>query len=163
MRAKISQLIAYLTRLPDTPERTALAFGLGVFFGFSPLIGLQTIGGIVVAYICGLSRVAVILGTWVNLPWIVPVYYVLATELGARVLGSEPPSELSSEVRAVVARSGFGLSALGELLVLFRPMVWSFVVGTSLASSAMALVAHRLVLLLLRAKHSPELVQPPES
>jgi uncharacterized protein (DUF2062 family) len=155
VRDKIARLVAYLTRLPDTPERTALAFAVGVFFGFSPLVGLQTIGGIVFAYFQGLSRVAVILGTWVNLPWIVPVYYAVATEVGARLLGVEPPSGLGSEIRAVFARAGFGLTAIVELLELFRPMLWPFVLGTSLGSVLLGLVAHRVMLVLLRARKSP--------
>ena len=116
MRDKLSRIAAALTTLPDTPERIALAFGLGVFLGFSPFLGLQTLLGIAFAYSVGLSRVAVILGTWVNLPWIVPVYYALATELGSRLLGVEPPSRLGHELRATVAHAGFGFAALGQLL-----------------------------------------------
>ena len=120
-----------LSRLPDTPERTALAFGLGVFLGFSPFLGLQTLAWHRHCLSTRLSRVAVILGTWVNLPWVVPVYYVLATELGARLLGVEPPSRLGADLRDMVARAGFGSSALGELLTIFRPMLWPFVRGNA--------------------------------
>ena len=79
MRAKLTQLTATLSRLPDTPERIALAFAIGVFFGFSPFLGLQTLLGISLAFYLGLSRVAVVLGTWVNLPFVVPVYYAAVT------------------------------------------------------------------------------------
>ena len=48
----------------DTPRRTAAAFALGVFFGFSPFLGFHTILGIAFAFIFNLNRVAVILGVY---------------------------------------------------------------------------------------------------
>jgi uncharacterized protein (DUF2062 family) len=162
VRDKLSQWTACLARLPDTPERTALAFGMGVFFGFSPFLGLQTILGIVLAYLGRLSKLAVILGTWVNLPWVVPAYYALATELGARLLGVEPPSRLVAALQDTIARAGFGFGALGEVLTLLRPMLWPFVVGTTLAASLLGIVAYRVMLRLLRVSrsHDPQAVPP---
>jgi len=156
VRDKLSQAVAVLCRLPDTPERTALAFAVGVFLGFSPLLGLQTIVGIVIAYPCRLSRVAVVLGTWVNLPWVVPVYYVLVTELGARLLGLDPPSRLGADLRNIVARAGFGLAALGDALTILRPMLWPFVVGSTLAATLFGVIAYRVMLLVLRVSRPPD-------
>src|SRR5438552_10972223 len=70
----------------DTPQRTAAAFALGVFFGFSPLLGLHTLLGLVFAFALDLNRVAVLLGIYSNLPWILPAYYTLATVIGAAIL-----------------------------------------------------------------------------
>lgn len=152
MRDKLSRLIGWLCRLPDTPERTALAFAVGVSLGFSPFLGFQTLLGIAVAYLLRLSRVAVILGTWVNLPWIVPLYYALVTELGSRLLGVEPPSRLGAELRAAVTHAGFGLAAIGQLVTLFRPLLWPFVVGSTLGGVLLGVIAHRVMLVLLRAR-----------
>lgn len=152
MREQLRALVALLSRLPDTPERVAFAFGLGAFLGFSPFLGLQTFVGLGVAYAVGLSRVAVVAGTWVNLPWFVPFYYVLATEVGARLLGLEPPSELSRDIRAVVAQSGFGFDAVGRLVKLLRPMLWPYLVGTTVCGLVMGFASHRVMLLLLRAQ-----------
>ena len=66
----------------DTPQRTAAAYGIGVFFGFSPFLGLHTVLGLIVAFAFNLNRVAVLLGVYSNLPWILPAYYTLATMLG---------------------------------------------------------------------------------
>ncbi len=153
VRDKLSQLTAWLCRLPDSPERTAVAFAIGVCLGFSPFLGFQTILGIAVAYLLRLSRVAVLLGTWVNLPWIVPLYYALVTELGSRLLGVEPPSRLGAEVRAAVSHAGFGLAAPGQLVTLFRPLLWPFVVGSTLGGMVLGVIAHRVMLILLRAAH----------
>ena len=50
-KALIRRWLDALLHIDDTPERTAAAFALGVFFGFSPLLGLHTILGIVFAFL----------------------------------------------------------------------------------------------------------------
>ena len=58
---------------PTTPRSgPRLAYAVGVFFGFSPFLGLHTILGLVVAFAFNLNRVAVLLGVYSNLPWILP-------------------------------------------------------------------------------------------
>ena len=51
-----------------------------------PVLGLHTVLGLVVAFAFNLNRVAVLLGVYSNLPWILPAYYTLATLLGATLL-----------------------------------------------------------------------------
>jgi uncharacterized protein (DUF2062 family) len=151
VRDALRRLTDYLARLPDTPERLAFAFGLGAFLGFSPFVGLQTLLGLGVAYAMGLSRVAVVAGTWVNLPWLVPVYYVLATEAGARLLGMDSPSTLAGDMTAAITESGFGFAAIRRLFALFRPMLWPFALGSTLGGLIIGFLSHRVMLLLLRA------------
>lgn len=162
MRSALARLTTFLARLPDTPERTAMAFGIGAFLGFSPFIGLQTLIGLGVAYAMGLSRVAVVAGTWVNLPWIVPVYYVLATEVGSRLLGLEPPSSLSADMAAVFKEAGFGLGAVRRLFELLRPMVGPFALGSTLGGLVIGLASYRVMLILLRAQASDRRDAPPD-
>src|SRR5216117_1060007 len=78
-RALIQRWLSTLLHIADTPERTAAAFALGVFFGFSPFLGLHTILGIVFAFLFNLNRVAVLLGVYSNLPWIIGPYYAFVT------------------------------------------------------------------------------------
>src|SRR5215210_8267328 len=87
----------------DTPERTAVAYAVGVFFGFSPFLGLHTILGLVVAFAFDLNRVAVLLGVYSNLPWILPAYYTLATMFGAALLRVDVPPGLLNNLRESVA------------------------------------------------------------
>ena len=54
-RAWLEQLL----HTHDTPQRTASAYALGVFFGFSPLLGLHTVLGLIFAFALRLNRVAV--------------------------------------------------------------------------------------------------------
>src|SRR6478736_7187723 len=84
----------------DTPERTAAAFALGVFLGFSPLLGLHTVLGLVLAFALNLNRVAVLLGIYSNLPWILPAYYTIATAIGAAILRVPIKPRLLKELTA---------------------------------------------------------------
>src|SRR6202007_2782000 len=78
-RALIRRWLDVLLHIQDSPERTAAAFALGVFFGFSPLLGLHTVLGIAFAFLFNLNRVAVLLGVYSNLPWIIGAYYAFTT------------------------------------------------------------------------------------
>src|SRR5216117_342988 len=101
-RALIQRWLSTLLHIADTPERTAAAFALGVFFGFSPLLGLHTILGLVFAFALNLNRVAVLLGIYSNLPWILPAYYTLATMLGAAILRVDVKPPLLGELSAAL-------------------------------------------------------------
>jgi uncharacterized protein len=156
MREKLTQLTATLSRLPDTPERVALAFAIGVFFGFSPFLGLQTLLGISLAFYFRLSRVAVLAGTWVNLPFIVPVYYAVATELGARMLGQQPPSTLTGDVGLAVRQASLSFGAIERVLELLRPVLWSFALGSMVGGLLLAVTAYWLIVTALRARRATD-------
>ncbi len=73
--------------LDDTPERIALAFAIGVFFAFSPLLGLHTFLGLLVAFLFGLNRAAVLVGVFINNPWTLVPIYSTATYVGGLLIG----------------------------------------------------------------------------
>ena len=56
-RARIQGWLEQLLHTHDTPGRTAFAFGLGVFLGFSPFLGLHAILGLILAFVLRLNRV----------------------------------------------------------------------------------------------------------
>src|SRR3954466_14930001 len=95
LRAWLNQLL----HTHDTPHRTAVAYGIGVFLGFSPFLGLHTLLGLIIAFTFNLNRVAVLLGVYSNLPWILPAYYTLATMLGATILRFDLPPALLKDLR----------------------------------------------------------------
>jgi uncharacterized protein (DUF2062 family) len=154
VREKLTHLTATLSRLPDTPERVALAFALGVFCGFSPFLGLQTLLGITLALCFRLSRVAVLLGTWVNLPFFVPVYYAVATELGARMLGQQPPSKLADDMGLAVRQASLSVGSLERVLHVLRPTLWPFVLGSTLGGLLLGGIAYGLIVMALRARRA---------
>jgi hypothetical protein len=104
---RIRRWLGHLLHTHDTPQRTAAAYALGVFFGFSPFLGLHTILALVLAFALNLNRVAVLLGVYSNLPWILPAYYTLATVAGAALLRVNVPPGLMRELTdALTAATG---------------------------------------------------------
>src|SRR3954462_11710162 len=97
-RSLIRRWLDTLLHIQDTPERTAAAFALGVFFGFSPFLGLHTLLGIVFAFLLNFNRVAVLLGVYSNLPWFLGPYYAVATMVGAKMTGHPPPPGFRAQI-----------------------------------------------------------------
>jgi uncharacterized protein (DUF2062 family) len=138
----------------DTPRRTAAAYALGVFFGFSPFLGLHTVLALALGFALNLNRVAVVLGVYSNLPWILPAYYTLATVVGATLLQADvPPGLLKEFTEAVTAGSWTGF---GRVFSSLRPLLWSYAVGSTLGAAVLAAVAYRvsLTMILAHRRHS---------
>ena len=112
---RIRSWLEQLLHTHDTPHRTALAYALGVFLGFSPVLGLHTVMGLALAFIFGLNRVAVVLGVYSNLPWLLPAYYTLATVAGAAILRVDvQPKALEEAMRSFSAASWGEFAGLGQ-------------------------------------------------
>jgi uncharacterized protein (DUF2062 family) len=145
----------------DTPERTAIAYAVGVFFGFSPFLGLHTVLGLIVAFVFGLNRVAVLLGIYSNLPWILPAYYTLATMLGAALLRVDISPGLLKDMRN--ALDGVSWGEFRSLAKALTPMLWAYALGSMIGASALAVVAYRASLTMIvahRRRHPAQ--KPPE-
>jgi uncharacterized protein (DUF2062 family) len=167
-RALIRRWTEGLLHIHDSPRRTALAFAVGVFWSFSPFFGMHTVLGLVCAFLFGLNRVAVLLGVYVNLPWIIVPYYTLTTVAGARVLGIGLPADFASRLEQLVAGSVFSQTFLPGLMDLMRPLLWPYHVGALVGAALLAVVAYLLALPAIVAgrKHlhlRPPAVVPPES
>ncbi|MBI4477755.1 MAG: DUF2062 domain-containing protein [Acidobacteria bacterium] len=141
-----------LLHLHDTPRRIAAAYALGVFFGFSPLLGLHTILGVAFAFALGLNRVAVLLGVYSNLPWIIAAYYTLATIVGAAILQAPIPSGLGRELEGLFALSIFSRAFWRELFDHLRPLLWPFVIGSTLGALLLAVASFWVAKTFLEAR-----------
>ncbi len=146
---RFTRWLEQLLHTHDTPHRTALAYAVGVFFGFSPILGLHTILGIAVAFVFGLNRIAVILGIYSNLPWILPAYYTLTTLLGAFILRVEVPPGLLRELTDALRDASWG--EFRRLAHALWPLAWAFVLGSTLGAVALAGIAYRTALRLIGA------------
>jgi uncharacterized protein len=135
-----------LLHIHDSSRRTAAAYAVGVFFAFSPAVGLHTVLALIVAFVFNLNRVAVILGVYTNLPWFMAPYYTLTTVAAAEVLGVALPPQFSQRLGEVFALSLLSRefwSALGTLLL---PLLWPYTLGSlagALVLSALAFVVAR--------------------
>jgi uncharacterized protein (DUF2062 family) len=154
-RTALARWLERLLHIHDTPHRTAVAFALGVFIGFSPLLGLHTALGLVLAFAFGLNRVAVLVGVYVNLPWFLGPYYMVATLVGAAVLRRPLPHGLLNEFATLLDRWPTG--ELARIETLLTPLFWPYVLGSTLLAALAAAVAYYAALgfvLARRHRHS---------
>ena len=87
---------------------------------------------------------AVVLGVYTNLPWLVPAYYTLATIAGAAVLGVDvQPRALEEAMRAVSAASWGDFGGLARRLA---PLMWAYTLGSTVGAVLLAAVAYRVSL-----------------
>ncbi len=146
----------------DTPQRTAAAYALGLFLGFSPLLGFHTVLGLILAFALRLNRVAVLLGVYSNLPWILVPYYTLATWLGAALLRtSVPPGVVEAVMTSLENRSWNEFrSAAGAL----KPVLWAFTLGSTVAATLISLAGYRVSFVMItRHRARVHRSQDPES
>jgi uncharacterized protein len=126
-------LLKQVLHLQESPQRTALAFAIGVFIGFSPAYGLHTLMVIFCAWALGLNFLALMAGAFLNNPWtLVPIlgatYWV-----GALLLGrSESPSFDWQDV------------SFGAIYVQVIPYAMPFVLGGLVLSLLGAALAYPL-------------------
>jgi uncharacterized protein (DUF2062 family) len=130
----------------DTPHRIAVAFGMGVFIAFCPLLGFHTGLALLLAFVFRLSRVAVLAGAWTNNPWTLGPMFMSGTALGCGLLGVSPESlesiDWSLHGRAFYAALWDGL----------RPLVVPFVVGNSVLGLIAGLLSYVVVRTLLERR-----------
>ena len=134
LRAKIREAL----HLGEMPQRTAVAFALGVFIAFTPTYGLHTASVVFLAWAFRLNFPAILVGSLINNPWtVVPI-------LGATMW------------------TGFFLSGMGDLpdvswsdlsiTTLYQtvlPFLLPFTLGALTLSVLGALLAYPLGLLLI--------------
>ncbi|HEY3042877.1 MAG TPA: DUF2062 domain-containing protein [Vicinamibacterales bacterium] len=145
-RALIRRWLDRLLHIDDTPERTAAAFALGVFFGFSPLLGLHTLLGILFAFLLNLNRVSVLLGVYSNLPWFLGPYYVVTTMVGAQITGHRLPPGFRMQLRDLFELSLFTGQFWHRLVVVLQPLGLAYVVGSTIGAVLLSAAAYQVAL-----------------
>jgi hypothetical protein len=136
-----------LLHIDDSPERTAAAFALGVFFGFSPFLGLHTLLGLAFAFLLNLNRVAVLLGVYSNLPWFVAPYFAFTTMVvGAPITGHRIPPGFRQQVADLFELSLLQGDFWHRLVVILKPFFWPYTVGSLIGACVLAAFAYPLAL-----------------
>jgi uncharacterized protein len=145
-RATFRRLLA----IDDPPERTALAFSIGVFIGFSPFLGLHTIAATLVAFLFRFNKIAIYAGTFLNNPFLtlVPII-VVSYALGALVLG-RPLSIPAEGVELLKNPHLFSSDYYNKIFVQSWVVVAPFALGATILSVICSLLAYPLTLSLLR-------------
>ena len=150
LRAAFRRLLA----IDDPPERTALAFSIGVFIAFSPFLGLHTIMATLVAFIFRFNKVAIYAGTFINNPilTLVPII-IVSYAVGAIVLGRPlgiPPEGLELLKNPRIFTGEY----YREIFVHSRYIVEPFAVGGMILSVVCSVVAYPITLRAIRAYRS---------
>lgn len=143
-----------LLHLHDNPTRTAAAFSLGVFFGFSPFLGAQILLSFGLAFLLHLNRLAVFVGLNVNLPWIVAPWYAGTTLIAARLMGIGLPADFRLQVDEVFSLGVLSSEFWTRAWALLQPWLLPFLVGPTLGAAVVGLLAYVATAPLLRRRRS---------
>jgi uncharacterized protein len=149
-RSTLRRLLA----IDDPPERTALAFSIGVFIAFSPFLGLHTIMATAVAFIFRFNKIAIYTGTFLNNPFLTLVPIIIVSyAVGAFLLG-RPLSIPDEGLELLKNPHIFSGDYYRRLFVQSWSIVWPFSVGAMALSIVCSLLAYPLTLRTLRAYQS---------
>jgi uncharacterized protein (DUF2062 family) len=148
LRATVRRLLA----IDDPPERTALAFSIGVFIAFSPFLGLHTIMATVLAFAFRFNKIAIYAGTFVNNPFLTLVPIILASyAMGAIVMGL--PLALPRESMMLLRHPHLFTGEWWErLFESGRHVLLPYFLGGMMLAVVCSLAAYPLTLRFLRAK-----------
>ena len=145
-RATFRRLLA----IDDPPERTALAFSIGVFIAFSPFLGLHTIAATLVAFLFRFNKIAIYAGTFLNNPFLtlVPII-VVSYGLGAFLLGR--PLRLPAEgVELIKNPRLLSGDYYNQIFIHSWYVIAPFALGAIVLSVICSMLAYPLTLSLLR-------------
>ncbi|HJX90727.1 MAG TPA: DUF2062 domain-containing protein [Pyrinomonadaceae bacterium] len=146
-RAAFRRLLA----IDDPPERTALAFSIGVFIAFTPFLGLHTILATLIAFVFRFNKVAIYTGTFLNNPPLTLVPIIVASyAVGAFLMGR--PLKIPSEGIELLKNPHL-LTADYYRLIFVQSwyLVEPFALGGIVLSVVCSLIAYPLTLRALRA------------
>lgn len=148
-----------LLALDDPPERTALAFSIGVFIAFSPFLGLHTLLATAIAFLFRFNKVAIYSGTFINNPFLTFVPITVASyAIGAFVLGL--PIQIPDQGLALLKDPH--LLTADYYRMLFREswqIVWPFSIGATVLSFVCSLIAYPVTSKLLKTHHRRKLAK----
>jgi uncharacterized protein (DUF2062 family) len=153
VKGRVARAVETLLHLHDSPERTAAAFALGVFFSFSPFLGLQILLSMALAFLLGLNRLAVFVGLNANLPWFLVPWYAGLTLAAAAILGMPVTSDSQAIIDALFS-TGWTLPDVARVVEHVRPILVPFLVGPTIGAGVVGVSAYwatRAVLVRRRA------------
>jgi uncharacterized protein (DUF2062 family) len=146
----MKDLIKRLLHIEDAPERTALAYSIGIFLGFSPFLGLHTLVGLAIAFLFGLNRVAILLGVWTNTPWWIVPFYMIATWVGMWVTGFRMEWATLKAIFQLGMDRGFTSPNFWGSVTSQWGLLLSFLIGSFILCTLLSVLAYPLSLKWIR-------------
>jgi uncharacterized protein (DUF2062 family) len=134
-KRSLRRYLRALLVLDEPLERTAGTYALGVFLGFSPLVGMHTLIALAITFLFRVNRLAILLGVYTNTPWTYPATLTVGTALGMWILRIDAAVPTLPKEAFWTGRAREVL--LGNVWELLAP----FLVGNFLLAAAASLTA----------------------
>ena len=149
-----------LLAIDDPPERTALAFSIGVFIAFCPFLGLHTILATFVAFVFRFNKIAIYAGTFINNPFLTLVPIIIGSyAIGAFILGR--PLKIPDEgVELLTHPAIFSGDYYRQIFIQSWTIIKPFAVGATVLSVVCSLLSYPLTLKSLRAYRRRKVTEP---
>jgi uncharacterized protein (DUF2062 family) len=148
---RLTGRLGAVLHLDDSPVRIALALAVGVFISCTPFYGLQTLLSLGVATLFRLNKVAMITGTWLNLPWFAPLVYGLALRVGTLIVPD--PHGIDAEALTGLLRTSASLS-WANVAQLLRDVSLALLIGTTVVGAAAGVATFVVALVVLRRRRA---------
>jgi uncharacterized protein len=88
-RERLSQMLVRMRQLEGNPHYIALGMAVGIFISITPIIPLQTVVAVTLAFLVRGSKSAAALGTWLSNPLTIPLVYYADYKLGCVLLNCQ--------------------------------------------------------------------------
>lgn len=156
IREFISTHFHKLMQIRDTPHAVAGGSAIGIFFSFTPLIGLRIVAAVLVAWLCRCSKAAALIA--VNLHEVVfflwPLVWALEYQVGYWLLHTPhafPPHGRFRELMRLQEwhhQKGVGhlFKTLGRKLQILWPDYQAWLVGSLLIGLPISIVCYFVIL-----------------
>ncbi len=157
MTEALRRTLRVILHTGDTPHRTALAFGIGVFIAFSPFLGLHIWIALLIAVLFRLNRVAILVGTYLNNPWTFAPIYLAGTSVGCFLLG------ISSAGLSAINWNLHGRDFYRNVWHVLRRYLWPLVLGNTLLGLVCGVLGYLLLRHLIEQRRAASAVPVAEA
>jgi uncharacterized protein (DUF2062 family) len=128
--------------LKEDPHNVAASFGVGVFIGMSPLLGIHTVLGLLVASLFKLNRLVTIVGVYITNPWTIIPIYTFGTWVGMKLL----------RVEGLVTNIDWSDLSMSNVAGELKELLMPFIAGTFFIGAISSVVSYFFILYLLKRK-----------
>jgi uncharacterized protein (DUF2062 family) len=133
-RERFSQMLVRMRQLEGNPHKIALGMAIGIFVSITPIIPLQTVVAVVLAFLVRGSKSAAVLGTWLSNPLTIPVVYFANYKLGCLLLGYQKTLD------------SIAFDSFSQLMEMGLEVTWAMIVGGVVIGAILGMVAYFITL-----------------
>ena len=149
-RERFSQMLVRMRQLEGNPHYIALGTAVGVFISITPIIPLQTVVAVALAFLVRGSKSAAALGTWLSNPLTIPVVYYADYKLGCLLLGCERTLD------------SIAFDSFAQLMGLGLEVTWAMIIGSLVIGAFVGAVAYFVTLrVFITIRRKPKAPAPP--